>query len=136
MAARPLLGTKTALNVPTLPTLPNGGRALSDELSSVDVSLNGMAAFFDVAVSQAAPEANTVDVYVIGTNTSGDYGTSANNSNPDYLGSVDLSESTPKKHLALGVVPPFFKLLFVNNGAVQLTGATVDYVSQTYQEAT
>ncbi len=130
MSLRPVLeNANTSLTVTGLSTLAAGAKATSDELSLA--TLNCIALSLDVSLSIVTPEASTVDVYLVGSNVSGGYGSTTDVKNPVFLGSVDMNETTPKINIQIEQLPPFFKLVFVNNASAALTAETVTYTTKT-----
>lgn len=132
MSLRPVLeNANTTLNVTGLSTLASGAKTLSDELSLATLNCVGIS--FDVSLSIGTPEASTVDVYLVGSNTTGSYGSTTDVKNPKFLDSVDMNETTPKVNIQLNYeqIPPFSKLLFKNNASAALTAATVTYTTKT-----
>ena len=134
MSLRPVLeNANTTLNVTGLSTLAAGAKATSDELSLATLSC--MTFSLDIKLSIGTPESSALDVYLIGSKATGDYGSITDTKNTVRLDSVDMSETIPKINIQIERLPPFFKIVFVNNASAALTAATVTYTTKTLNNA-
>jgi len=137
MSITTTLGVKTTLIVAGLATLASGAEAISDELNILDATVNGTGLSIDINASIAAPQSNNLNVYLLGTNTSGSYGTTDDLTNLILLDSISMSETTAKKNIQIPAehLAPYFKLVFSNDCSAALTAATVNYRSRTITNA-
>ena len=133
MALRPLMEyLKVPLNVTGLSTLAPSAKAFSDEISLAIINCTGLS--IDTELTVATPENNIVDVYLEGTNDSGNYGSTDGIKNTNaFLKSVDMSETNPKVNIQLpfDALPPFFRFVYKSNLTNALTSATVTYTTKT-----
>lgn len=115
--------SNNSLNVTGLNGLVPGSVALSDEIDNT-ILLN-LARDVDVTLANTTATSGKLDVYMMGSNTSEDYGSAASTDTSlhTWILSINPSLTTPKSDFRWEQVKKYGKLMFVNNTNDALSGS-------------
>ena len=118
-------GTNATLTMDnTFATLANGAVSKSDE---IDNSAGHLVDDLQISCTTETTPTGTVDVYTMRANDTGDYPSTDQLGNLNFLMSLDTSAATPLTNKRMEQLPEFYKVVVVNDSGFALSGAVMEH---------